>query len=65
MVDAGIKRPFLKISIMKRHIIDEVDLKRRPLLASQDPNEGVCGGPKFNRNSTATQGLQGFFNLLP
>ena len=65
VVDAGIKRRFLKIAIMKRHIIDEVDLQWRLLLASQDPNEGFRGSPQFNRDSTATQGRHGFFNLLP
>ncbi|MFH2074427.1 MAG: hypothetical protein ABIJ57_03640 [Pseudomonadota bacterium] len=65
MVDAVIKFRFLKIVVVKRHVVDEIDLEGHVAITSQDPDEIVRGGSGLEFNQAPAQGLQGLFDLIP
>jgi hypothetical protein len=65
VVDAGKERPFLKIAVVKRHVVDEIDLEGRLALVGQDPDEGVGSGSQLECDRAAAQELEGFLDLLP
>jgi len=64
VIDAGVKRHFPKISVVKRHIVDEIDLEGCLALAGQDPDEGVGSGSQNECDTAAAEDFQGFRDLL-
>jgi hypothetical protein len=65
MVNAGIKRRLLKISIVKSYVIDEIDLKGCVSLAYQNPHKSVCCRARIKQNSAEAKLLQYLFDLIP
>ena len=64
VIDARVKRRFPKISVVKRHIVDEIDLEGCLALAGQDPDEGVGSGSQNESDTAAAEDFQGFRDLL-
>ena len=64
VIDAREKRPCPKISVVKRHVVDEIDLEGCLALAGQDPDEGVGSGSQLECDPAAAEDLQGFRDLL-